>query len=182
MLYHNKYQNPFKMRNLNNLTDLLVDELQELHSAERYLEKHLPETILKASNADLKKALTNYHVQTSLRIERLEETFKSFNQPVINGKCEVVESLIAKAGRLQKRSGESHVADAAEILAIQGINHYMIASYGALVAYAKATNHQSVAESLQSSLSEQRAIDRQLTLLAVQKINNEAKEKLLVTA
>ncbi len=170
------------MKTLNNLTDLLVDELQELHGAERYLEKHLPQTFLKSNNPDLRKILNSYYEQTGVRIERLEEAFRSFNQPVINGKCEITEGLIEKANTLQRKSRESHIADASEILAIQCINHYMMASYGSIVAYAKATNHQSVADLLQNSLDDQRNIDKRLTSLAVQTVNNEAKEKLLVTA
>lgn len=170
------------MKNLNNLTDLLVDELQELHGAERYIEKHLPQTFLKSERLDLKKILISYQEQTGARIERIEEVFKSFNQPVINNRCEVVENMIEKAIGLQKKASEKHVADASEILAIQCITHYFIASYGSIVAYAKATNHQVAADSLQKSLDEQKGVDRQLTSLAVQSINNEAKERLLVTA
>lgn len=168
------------MKNLKNLTDLLVDELQELHSAERHLEKQLPHAIFKTGNPDLKKILSSYQTLTGLRIERIEEAFRSFNQPVINGKSEVMESLVGKVFRLQGKSFESHVADASEILAIQCINHYMIASYGSLVAYAKAMNHMSVADMLQSSLEDERNTDLQLTRLAVKTINNETKERLLL--
>jgi ferritin-like metal-binding protein YciE len=54
------------------------------------------------------------------------------------------------------------------------VEHYEIAQYGTLIAWAKEMGHQDVASLLQQTLDEEYATDKKLTALAEARINRKA--------
>ena len=66
--------------------------------------------------------------------------------------------------------------DACLIAAGQRAEHYEMAAYGTLVAWARAMGHTEAADLLQETLDEEKAADETLTTLAEGGINQEAAE------
>lgn len=162
------------MKKLNELSDVLASQLQELHGAEKYLQKHLPSLINKIKNTELKRIL-NQHVDSSkASTGRIEKAFAAMGSPVESHKCNAMEALVERVDDVIKKTTGDNVTAAAFILSEQCINHFEIASYGTFVAFAKTLGQNSVANLLQQSLDEQKSIDKQLTELATKTINVEA--------
>jgi ferritin-like metal-binding protein YciE len=66
--------------------------------------------------------------------------------------------------------------DACLIAAGQRAEHYEMAAYGTLVAWARAMGHSEAADLLQQNLDEEKAADEKLSSLAESGINQEAAE------
>ena len=66
------------------------------------------------------------------------------------------------------------VRDAGIIACAQAVEHYEMARYGALIAWAKAQNKSEVVKLLQQTLDEEKNADAILTKLGSGKINTEA--------
>jgi ferritin-like metal-binding protein YciE len=68
----------------------------------------------------------------------------------------------------------SSALDAALIAAAQKVEHYEIASYGTVVAWARQMGHDEGVELLQKTLEEEKAADDKLTQIAESSVNQKA--------
>ncbi|MEO6444366.1 MAG: ferritin-like domain-containing protein [Gemmatimonadaceae bacterium] len=159
------------------LHDLFVDELKDIHSAERQLVQALPKMIRGANSEQLSQALSDHLEQTKEQISRLDEIFKTLEKSPKGKKCLGMEGLIAEGAEILGEDGDPDVLDAGIIGAAQRVEHYEIAAYGTAIAHAKAMGHEEIAERLRETLDEEEAADRLLTEIAEGGIN-----RLAVTA
>ncbi len=164
---------PNKMDSLN---ELFIHELQDLYSAEKQLVDALPKMAEAASSSQLQQAFKMHLDQTQEHVKRIEEIFQNLEAKPTGVKCEGMEGLIKEAQSLikQKKQMDPDVLDAGLIGAAQRVEHYEIAAYGTVTAFAKLMGKQQFASTLHKTLEEEKRTDEKLTQLAESAINQEA--------
>jgi ferritin-like metal-binding protein YciE len=122
----------------------------------------------------LSQAFTNHLRETEGQIQRLDRVFKEVGQAVRGKKCKGMEGLIEEGKEMMEEDGEPEVKDAALIASAQKVEHYEIAAYGCLRAYAELLGYSEAAQLLQQNLQEEEAADKKLNQLAEGGINEQA--------
>lgn len=158
------------------LRELFIDELKDIIYAERALLKALPKMANNATSKKLKSAITEHISVTEQQVERLQEIFKILGESDRGKKCDAMEGLIQEGNSILEETVPGPVRDAAIISASQKIEHYEIASYGTLAAFAKTLGENNVAKLLEETLSEEKEADKILTDAAYNDINFNADE------
>ena len=159
---------------MENLKDLLIDELKDIHNAESQLLKALPKMAKAASNPDLKNAFEEHLEQTETHVERLDQVFEKLGESPKGKKCRAMEGLIEEGKELMEEEAEPDVLDAGLIASAQRVEHYEIAVYGCVCTYARLLGMEEEAELLHETLEEEKETDEKLTDLAENGINVEA--------
>jgi len=161
---------------LESLRALYVDELKDLYSAEGQILKALPRMIKAASNRQLRQALTEHERVTRRQVKRLERIFKDLDESPRGKKCHGMEGLLEEGNELIAEKPDPEVLDAGLISKAQHVEHYEIAGYGTVRAWAQQLGYDEHAELLQATLDEEGEADKRLTQLAESSINVEADE------
>jgi len=157
------------------LRQLYVDELKDLYSAETQLVKALPKMAKASSNAELRQAFEEHLRQTSEQVSRLEQIFESLEEKPTGKKCLGMEGLVKEgAETMQGKYGEA-VMDAAVIGAAQRVEHYEIAAYGTVRAFAELLGEEQHISLIEQTLNEEKQADEKLTQLS-EEINSQASE------
>lgn len=158
------------------LHDAFIDELRDTYDAERQLTKALPKMAKAASSPDLRAAIESHLEETRGQVERLEEVFATLDERVRGKHCEGMAGIIDEAKSAMEEDFDEVTMDAVLIAAGQRAEHYEMAAYGTLVAWAQAMGHTEAANLLQQSLDEEKAADQKLSKLAEGGINSTAAE------
>ena len=145
------------------LEKLFEDELKDIYWAEKALVKALSKMTQKATADDLVTALQDHLEETKVHVERIEQVFNILGKKAQAKKCEAMEGLIKEAEELMEEHVKGFQRDAAIISAGQKVEHYEIASYGTLRAFAEILELQEVSELLSATLDEEKAADEKLT-------------------
>ena len=90
--------------------------------------------------------------------------------------CDGIAGIIQEGAAIMQEDFDDTTMDACLIAAGQRAEHYEIAAYGTLVAWARAMGHEEAADTLQETLDEEKAADEKLSSLAEGGINQEAAE------
>jgi ferritin-like metal-binding protein YciE len=160
---------------LESLRSLLVEQLQDLYSAEEQITKALPKMIEATSDAGLKSALSEHLDVTRGQISRLDRIFDEIRDEDRDAnKCKGMEGLIKEGDEMVKAKGDPETRDAGIISAAQRVEHYEIAGYGCARTYASLLGRRDWAQQLQQTLDEEKEADQKLNQLA-ERINIEAK-------
>ncbi|CAM3739810.1 Ferritin-like domain-containing protein [Bordetella sputigena] len=154
--------------------DLFLHELSDVYSAEKQLTKALPKLARAATNPDLKAAFESHLQETQGQIERIDQIVESAGLKLKRVKCMAMEGLVEEGKEIIDEIEKGPVLDAALIGAAQKVEHYEIASYGTLAAFAKQLGQQDALKLLLETLQEEKATDEKLTALAG-KVNPAAK-------
>ena len=149
---------------------LYVDELKDLFSAEKQLTKALPKMAKAAFSEDLRNGFEEHLEQTKGHVQRLEEIFTMLDTKAGGKKCVGMEGIIQEGSEVMAEAYEGDVMDAALISAAQRVEHYEIAAYGTVCAYAELLGESDHAELLRQTLDEEKETDEKLTELS-KKIN-----------
>jgi ferritin-like metal-binding protein YciE len=158
------------------LHDAFIDELRDTYDAERQLTRALPRLARTASSPALRKAFETHLEETEEQIARLEQVFSSIGEKVRGKHCDGIAGIIEEGKSVMEEDFDEPTMDACLIAAGQRAEHYEMAAYGALVAWAKAMGHHEAAVLLQQTLDEEKAADEKLSALAEGGINQEAAE------
>jgi len=161
---------------LKTLEDLLLHELRDIYSAEKQLRKALPKMAKSASHEELKAGFEEHLAQTETHVERLEQAFEMLGKPARAETCKAMKGLVEEGADIIEEDAEESVHDAGLICAAQKVEHYEIASYGTVVAWAEKLGHSDLAELLSETLEEEKETDEKLTELAESAINAEASQ------
>jgi ferritin-like metal-binding protein YciE len=156
------------------LRDLFEDELKDIYWAEKALTKAIPRMAKNATSEELVNALNDHLEVTKGHVERLEESFKILGKAARAKKCEAMAGLVKEAEEIMEDTEEGVVRDAGIISAGQKVEHYEIATYGTLVAFAKTLGEAEVSSLLQQTLDEEKEADQKLSEIAESSINVEA--------
>jgi ferritin-like metal-binding protein YciE len=160
---------------LENLHSLLVEELQDLYSAENQIIEALPDMIEEASSPDLKGALQQHLEETRGQVRRLDQIFSQIPNVKKDGKtCKGMKGIIKDGQDLLDTDAEPEVLDAGMIAATQRVEHYEIAGYGTVRTYAQLLGRKDWAQLLEQTLNEEKQADQKLNQLASH-INVEAR-------
>ena len=156
------------------LHDAFLDELRDAYDAEKQLTKALPRMAKAASSPDLRKAFEVHLGETRGQIERLERVFAGLDEKVRGKHCDGIAGIIEEGKSVMEEDFDDATMDACLIAGGQRAEHYEMAAYGTLVAWARAMGHADEADLLQETLDEEKAADAKLSSLAEQGINQEA--------
>ena len=155
------------------LRELYVNELKDLYNAETQLVKALPKMAKAASNAQLRQGFEEHLRQTSEHVSRLEQIFEKLGEKPTGKKCLGMEGLVKEGAETMQEDYANTLMDAAIIGAAQRVEHYEIAGYGTVRAFAELLGENEHVSLLEQTLKEEKQTDVKLTQLAEQ-INSEA--------
>lgn len=159
---------------LESLQELYLEQLRDLHSAERQIIDALPKMIEKTSHPELRRGFELHLRQTEEQLRRLEEIGRRIGKDLGGHKCKGMEGLLEEGEELMKERADSDVLDAALIAAAQRVEHYEMAGYGCARTYARLLGLEDDARTLQRTLDEEGETDHKLTELAERVVNIEA--------
>ncbi len=145
------------------LHEFFVDGLKDIYYAEKALTKAIPKMIKNATSPDLVQALTNHLVETEGQVTRLQDIFESIDEKAKAKKCDAIDGLIKEAEGIMSETDKGIMRDAGIIAAGQKVEHYEIATYGTLAAYAGFLGLEQAKSLLAQSLAEEKAADEKLT-------------------
>ena len=164
------------MADAGTLHDAFIDELRDAYDAEKQLTKALPKMAKAASSPQLRAAFQAHLEETRAQVERLEEVFESLDEKVSGKHCDGIAGIIEEGKSVMEEDFDDVTMDACLIAGGQRAEHYEMAAYGTLVAWARAMGHEEAAVLLQETLDEEKAADEKLTSLAEGGINQDAAE------
>ena len=156
------------------LEDLFLHTLKDVHYAERKILKAMPRMERKATDPKLAAALAGHRDETEGQIGRLEEVFEILGKPARGAKCDAMVGLLDEAEGLMADIEDAETMDAALIALAQAVEHYEIARYRSLVAWAGQLGQSKVAALLKTSLDEEHGADKALSKLAEARVDGAA--------
>ena len=156
------------------LRELFVEGLKDIYWAEKALTKALPKMAKNASAPNLISAINDHLEVTKGHVTRLEEVFASVGEKAVAKKCDAMQGLIEEGEGILEETEPGAVRDAGIIAAAQKVEHYEIATYGTLTAWAKTIGEEEAASLLHETLLEEKEADTTLTEAAYNTINFDA--------
>ena len=156
---------------LDNLNALLIEQLQDIYYAENQIVKALPKMVDKATDSQLKQGFSKHLEETKVHVSRLEKVFAMHGAEAKAVNCPAIDGILEEADEVAGDVADKNVLDAALAAAAQAVEHYEIARYGTLIAWAKRLGRSDCASVLQKTLDEEKATDKKLTEIAESKLN-----------
>ncbi len=156
------------------LHSAFVDELRDVYDGEKQLTKALPKLAKAAHSSQLRTAFEDHLEETLGHVERLERVFSNLDEKARGKHCDGLAGIIEEGKAIMDEELDEHAMDASLIAAGQRAEHYEMAVYGTLVAWARVMGHEEEADLLQETLDEEKAADEKLTELAEGGINQQA--------
>jgi ferritin-like metal-binding protein YciE len=161
-------------KDIGSMDDLFVHQLKDMYYAEKRIVDALPKMIRKASSTQLKSAFESHLDETRNHVRRLEQVFKMHGSSPQTVTCPAIDGIIKEADEVAGEVEKKDVLDAALIAAAQAVEHYEMARYGTLIAWAKTLGRNDCADILGETLREEEAADRKLTKIAEDGVNRAA--------
>jgi ferritin-like metal-binding protein YciE len=162
------------MPQVGTLHDAFIDELRDAYDAEKQLTKALAKLAKASTSDELREAFESHLEETRGHVERLEQVFASLDEKVRGKHCDGIAGIIEEGKSVMEEEFDEQTMDACLIASGQRAEHYEMAAYGTLVAWATAMGHTEAADLLQQNLDEEKAADEKLTALAEGGINKAA--------
>src|ERR1700704_4448648 len=156
------------------LHDAFLDELRDAYDAEKQLMKALTKMAQTATSTELRAAFEAHLKDTRGHITRLEEVLAGLDEKIRGKHCDGIAGIIEEGKSIMEEDFDDTTMDACLIAAGQRAEHYEMAAYGTLVAWAQAMGHTEAAKLLQQTLDEEKAADKTLSGLAEGGINQSA--------
>ena len=158
------------MTDITNLREAFLDEIRDVYHAEKQLLKALPKLATAASDGELRGALENHLAETENQVSRLEQVFELVGAKPGTKTCAGMAGIIEEGSDVLHEAG-GPVLDALIIASAQRAEHYEIAAYGTVAAWAESLGYTDAAELLRETLDEEKTADETLTGLAEAGIN-----------
>jgi ferritin-like metal-binding protein YciE len=156
------------------LDDLFVNLLKDMYYAEKQILKALPKMAKKADSDDLRQAFEHHLKETEGQVERLEQVFALCDIKPSGKTCHAIKGILEEGEEDMKDAKDPDVLDAGMIADAQAVEHYEIARYGTMIAWAKQLGMNDAASLLEQTLEQEYNADRLLTNLAEGKLNRQA--------
>ena len=156
------------------LDDLFVHGLQTIYYAERQIAETLPKMIEMATNPELKAGFEQHLRETENQRHRLEQVFVMHEREPAETTCPAIDGIIKAANGTASDIDDPQLLDAALAFGAQMVEHYEIANYGTLIAWARELGRDDCAAVLDETLAEEKATDEKLTRIAETRINRAA--------
>ena len=156
------------------LNELFLDQLADIYDAEKRIVKALPKMAKAATCNDLKAAFESHLQETQGHVTKLEQVFQCFETEAKGKTCEATKGLLAEGEEIAADFQNSPAINAALICAAQKVEHYELATYGCLHAWAGVLGNTEAADILEEILDDEKTANSALTDLAESKNTQEA--------
>lgn len=157
------------------LLKFFTDEIKDIYWAEKHLTKALPKMQKAATSEELQDAFATHLQQTQEHVARLEKVFEMLDEKAQAKKCDAMEGLLKEGDSIVEDTEDGTATrDVGLILAAQKVEHYEIATYGALTQLAKTLGREDIANILGETLGEEKETDELLTEIAENDVNYQA--------
>ncbi|MGH9738845.1 MAG: ferritin-like domain-containing protein [Candidatus Acidiferrales bacterium] len=158
--------------NIKNMNELFEIELRYAYDCEKKLvEKGLPSMIEAAQSPELRTALELHLEETRGQLRRLETAFATGGLTPETKSNRILSEIMDAAKDSAGNIESPEIRDAALIANGNMVEHYEIALYGTLVAWARQLGFDTTATLLEQTLQEEKAADAKLTQLASSSAN-----------
>jgi ferritin-like metal-binding protein YciE len=158
-------------KDIKTMNDLFVHQLKDIYYAEKRIVGALPTMIEKTTSPELRQAFEKHLTETKNHVKRVEEVFQMHGVEAEAVTCPAIDGIIKEADEVAGEVADKKVLDAALIAAAQAVEHYEMARYGALIAWAKQLGRDDCASVLKQNLAEESAADKKLTDIAETRVN-----------
>jgi ferritin-like metal-binding protein YciE len=156
------------------INDLFLHFLQDVYYAERQILKALPKMAQATENRELREAFTHHREETEGQVDRLQQVFDQIGKRARGTTCEAIQGLIEEADDVMGQFEQGPVRDAGLAACAQAVEHYEMARYGALLAWAKVCGVKEAVPLLEATLQEEKKADGLLNQIANGEVNREA--------
>lgn len=156
------------------LQDLFMDTLKDVYHAEKQILRALGKMSKAATTDQLRQAFETHREETERQVERLEQVFEMCGKRAQGKPCEAMQGLVEEGKEIMEEFKGSEALDAGLVSSAQAIEHYEIARYGTLVAWAEQLGMEEAARLLGETLAEEVMTDGLLSELAEELINPKA--------
>ena len=159
------------------LNEMFVDLLRDIYFAEKQILRALPK-MAKAANTDgLRTAFEQHREETEGQVERLERVFEIVGQTPRGKTCDAILGIIQEGKDVMEDYADSPALDAGLVAAAQAVEHYEMARYGTLKAWAGLMGSKDIVKLLDETLAQEQKADTTLTALAEKGVNQRAMPK-----
>jgi ferritin-like metal-binding protein YciE len=156
------------------LHDLFLDQLKDIYFAEKQILKALPRMAKAATSDKLRAAFEKHHDETEGQIERLEQVFELIEKPAKSKTCDAILGILDEGKEVMDEYKGTEALDAGLLAAAQAVEHYEMARYGTMKAWATKLGMKEVVKLIDETLQQERKTDKDLTALAEAGVNSEA--------
>jgi ferritin-like metal-binding protein YciE len=161
-------------KKIENLRDLFIEQGRELYDASMLVQEELPKIQKKVSNPKLNSIIERELLTARRENDRIEAVFETLKESPFGERNECCAAVLEHSKKMIKRSTDPRVRDAAIINSIQRLNHNKITGFGSMTAYAREIGQESYANALHETLLIEKALDKELSMLAETEINHKA--------
>ena len=156
------------------LHDLFLDQLKDIYFAEKQILKALPKMAKAATSDKLRAAFEKHHDETEGQVERLERIFELIEKPAKGKTCDAILGLLEEGKEVMEEYKGTEALDAGLLAAAQAVEHYEMARYGTMKAWAVMLGMKDAVKLIDETLQQERKTDKDLTTLAEAGVNSEA--------
>jgi len=162
------------MADAKTLDDLFLDTLKDIYFAEKQIVKALPKMAKAAQSPQLRAGFEKHLGETEGHVERLEQIFDILDVPARGKTCEAILGILEEGKSIMEDFKDTPALDAGLVSAAQAVEHYEIARYGTLKAWAKQMGRVDVMKLLEATENEEIATDQALSQVATTEVNKKA--------
>lgn len=164
-------------KNEKTLEDLFLDGLKDIYYAEKKIVKALPKMAKGAESEDVSAAFEKHLAETETQVERLEQVFELLGKAARGKTCPAIDGIIEEGAEILQEYKGAPAIDAGLVAAAQAVEHYEIARYGTLVAWAEQLGMDEAARLLKATLAEEEATDETLSRIGEGGVNERAMQE-----
>ena len=165
------------MADAKTLNDMFIDMLKDVYYAEKQILRTLPKMAKAAKSQELKAAFEKHRDETEGQIERLAQVFEIAGKAARGKTCDAILGIIEEGKAVMEDYAGSPAMDAGLLAAAQAVEHYEIARYGTLKAWAGQLGLKDAVGLLDQTLTEESKTDEALSKLAAGSVNKSAMAK-----
>lgn len=159
------------------LEELFLDGLKDIYYAEKKILKALPKMAKGADSEKVSAAFEKHRDETEGQVERLEQIFEAMGKAARGKTCPAIDGIIEEGSEILEEYDGSPAIDAGLVAAAQAVEHYEIARYGTLIAWAGQLGMNDAVSLLQATLKEESATDEALNALGEGGVNERAMQE-----
>jgi ferritin-like metal-binding protein YciE len=159
------------------LEDLFLDGLKDIYYAEKKITKALPKMARAAESDELTAGFEKHLAETEAQVERLEQVFELLGKPARGKMCPAIDGILEEGEEIIQEYKGAPALDAGLVAAAQAVEHYEIARYGTLIAWAEQLGMGEAVDLLKVTLAEEEATDEALSALGEGGVNQRAMQE-----
>ncbi|WP_274630568.1 ferritin-like domain-containing protein [Arvimicrobium flavum] len=159
------------------LDNLFLDGLKDIYYAEKKILKALPKMAKAAEGKEVSAAFEKHLAETEGQVDRLEQVFELLGRAARGKTCPAIDGILEEGTEVLEEYRGTPALDAGLVAAAQAVEHYEIARYGTLIAWAEQMGMADAAKLLKATLAEEEATDEALSTLGEGGVNERAMQE-----